>query len=378
MNASLDAPTWSRAYPEGRWAGMGPYYAMFPISFAKENVERYSEPGDKVIDPFFGRGTTPFVAQMMGRHAFGCELNPVGWVYGTTKTSPHRNPDDLIKRVCEIANLVSPDDRIPENDFQDWAFHPDSLGFIRSARMHLDWKESAIDRTLFAFLLVHLHAKLGDGISNQMRQSKSMAPDYAVRWWKQRNMRPPQIDPVTFFQRRISWRYAKGLPRRKGNVILRLGDARDGLKRHRGPKASLVLTSPPYMGVTNYEYDNWIRLWALGGPSLPSWSNKQRYLDKKLYTEMLKEVFELSARRSTANASVVVRTDARKFTLNATSNAIRTSWPNHKLYGKWHKSDKPTQTQLFGDKGAKPGEVDLIALPQGSKAPLGFCLMCDN
>lgn len=372
MNARLDTSIWSRTCPEGRWVGMGPYYAMFPVSFARENVERYSVPGDKVLDPFCGRGTAPFVAQMLGRHAFGCELNPVGWIYGTTKTAPHRSPDDLIKRVKEIASLVSTNDRVPENEFQDWAFHPDILGFIRSARVHLDWKGSAIDRTLSAFLLVHLHAKLGDGISNQMRQSKSMAPDYAVRWWKQRGMRPPQIDPVDFFQRRIEWRYAKGIPCRKGNVILRLGDARKSLKQHRGAKADLVLTSPPYMGVTNYEYDNWIRLWALGGPSLPQWSNEQRYQDKGRYNDMLKEVFNLTARRSKLDACIVVRTDARKFTLDTTYGAIREAWPKHMIYASWTKASKPTQTQLFGDKSKKPGEVDLIALPKNAVPPADF------
>ena len=31
------------------------------------------------------------------------------------------------------------------------------------------------------------------------------------------------------------------------------------------PRAKLLLTSPPYFGVTNYHYDQWLRLWLLGG-----------------------------------------------------------------------------------------------------------------
>ena len=32
--------------PESRWARFGPYYAMFPLDFAFEVVEKYSKKGD--------------------------------------------------------------------------------------------------------------------------------------------------------------------------------------------------------------------------------------------------------------------------------------------------------------------------------------------
>ena len=43
-----------------------------------------------------------------------------------------------------------------------------------------------------------------------------------------------------------------------------LGDAREEL-RHAAPlMAGLLITSPPYKGVTDYWNDHWIRLWLLG------------------------------------------------------------------------------------------------------------------
>ena len=32
----------------------------------------------------------------------------------------------------------------------------------------------------------------------------------------------------------------------------------------------LVVTSPPYLDVTNFEEDQWLRLWFLGGPPFPT------------------------------------------------------------------------------------------------------------
>lgn len=40
---------------EARWARYGPYYAMFPLEFAFDVVNKYSKEGDFILDPFAGR-----------------------------------------------------------------------------------------------------------------------------------------------------------------------------------------------------------------------------------------------------------------------------------------------------------------------------------
>ena len=71
-----------------RWAGVGPYYAMFPVSFADYVVDTFTKPGDHVFDPFSGRATSIFSAASKARFATGIEINPVGWIYGQVKLSP--------------------------------------------------------------------------------------------------------------------------------------------------------------------------------------------------------------------------------------------------------------------------------------------------
>ncbi len=46
----------------------------FPASLAGFVVETYSNPGDRVLDPFAGSGTTLAVAHQLGRQAVGVEL----------------------------------------------------------------------------------------------------------------------------------------------------------------------------------------------------------------------------------------------------------------------------------------------------------------
>jgi hypothetical protein len=48
----------------------------FCESLAAALIEEFTEPGDTVLDPFAGYGTSLLVAQRMGRHAIGIELLP--------------------------------------------------------------------------------------------------------------------------------------------------------------------------------------------------------------------------------------------------------------------------------------------------------------
>ena len=46
----------------GRWMGLGPYYAMFPMKFAFDVVNEFSRPGAAVLDPFAGRASSVYAA----------------------------------------------------------------------------------------------------------------------------------------------------------------------------------------------------------------------------------------------------------------------------------------------------------------------------
>lgn len=54
----------------------GAHFATFPPALIEPCILAGSRPGDVVLDPFFGSGTTGMVAQNLGRRWLGCELNP--------------------------------------------------------------------------------------------------------------------------------------------------------------------------------------------------------------------------------------------------------------------------------------------------------------
>jgi site-specific DNA-methyltransferase (adenine-specific) len=50
--------------------------APFPLALARDHIATWSNPGDLVLDPFSGSGTTAKAAKELGRRFLGLEINP--------------------------------------------------------------------------------------------------------------------------------------------------------------------------------------------------------------------------------------------------------------------------------------------------------------
>ena len=64
------------------------YLASFPAALAHAFIARWSRPGDVVLDPFSGRGTTPLQACAEGRIGVGNDLNPFAHLLTASKVDP--------------------------------------------------------------------------------------------------------------------------------------------------------------------------------------------------------------------------------------------------------------------------------------------------
>lgn len=357
---------------EARWARFGPYYAMFPVEFAFDVVEKYSNPGEYILDPFAGRCSSIYAGGVLGRNSLGIEINPVGWLYGTVKLEP-ADKGEVIDRLLEVYNLRSSykDDLKEQAEFFRICYCDEVLKFLLAARANLNWRTNSVDATLMSIILIYLHAKLGEGLSNQMRMTKSMGMNYSVQWWKKNNMEtPPEINPCEFILNKINWRYEKGKPTTTESHVV-FGDSTNELKLisqraiENNIRFSLLFTSPPYCSITNYHADQWLRLWLLGEFSDEKHNlikHKGRFVNKLDYYNLLDSVFGLSSKLMDDDSTVYVRTDKREFTLNSTLEILKKHFPEHgiQIIDKPLKTDTRTQTKLFGDKSMKPGEVDII------------------
>jgi len=212
---------------QSRWACVGPYYAMFPMNHVGKIIHAYSNPGDAVLDPFAGRFSVPAVASYMGRVGCGMEISPLGWLYGKVKLAPAQRRGDVLSRLHEMrdASAEYKSEAASMDRFFHMCYCTDVLRFLLACRDLLNWKNSVVDATLMAVIMVVLHHGVGRGLSNQMRQPKAMAPRYSVNWWKSHGMeKPPQVDVVKFLSGRINYRYERGVFRYEKSRAL-LGDS---------------------------------------------------------------------------------------------------------------------------------------------------------
>jgi len=357
-----------------RWAKFGPYYAMFPIDFAFEVVEKYSKPGDFILDPFAGRCSSIFAGGILGRNSLGIEINPLGWLYGKTKLSPAPKKQ-VIDRLLDIYNkrekFKEQASQLPE--FFQMCYCNEVLTFLLSARENLNWQHDNTDATLVSLILVSLHGKLKEGLSNQMRQTKAMGINYSINWWKKNDMAvPPEINPLAFLIKKIDWRYEKGIPEVLGESAVTFGDATLELpqivKRAKENKIefSLLFTSPPYWSIVDYHTDQWLRLWLLGGEDRPKYNSdkhKRRFNSKLDYENLLQTVFSACSEIMHKKSTVYVRTDAREFTYQTTFDILKDCFPKHQIREEKKPFTKKTQTELFNNEllpEEKFGEIDLI------------------
>jgi hypothetical protein len=116
----------------------------------------------------------------------------------------------------------------------------------------------------------------------------------------------------------------------------------------------------------DYHYDQWLRLWLLGGPPTSrriGGKHKGKFENKPQYRQLLLDVFDRSKRLLRRDGIVYVRTDRREITLNITLEVLREVLPDHQLRCKSRPYFRPTQTRLFGHVEPRVGEIDLILTP---------------
>ena len=277
------------------------YLASFPASLTHALIARYSRPGDVVLDPFSGRGTTPLQACAEGRIGVGNDLNPFAHLLTAAKVEPATRAQAVTRLTqlrlgwnagsagwLALGSRIAADPRAaqalvptagsggsPADGVEPvpvevaLAFHPRTLGqllFVR-ASLRLD---DRTDRFLAAALTGILHGKSASYLSELMPNTFSMAPRYVRDFAARTAFASPDRDVFDGLSKKLDRLFRQAPPSIEGIALL--GDARDFAPRAqialrargRAEQARLVVTSPPYLRVVKYGYYNWLRTWFLG------------------------------------------------------------------------------------------------------------------
>ncbi len=85
LRADLDFHGADSSYGSHAWH---PFPAKFPPQLPNFLIERLSRPGEVVLDPMAGSGTTLVEAARLGRRAVGCDIDPLARMIAAAKLTP--------------------------------------------------------------------------------------------------------------------------------------------------------------------------------------------------------------------------------------------------------------------------------------------------
>jgi SAM-dependent methyltransferase len=247
------------------------YRACFKPQLPRFFVERFTTEGDRVYDPFLGRGTTALEAALLGRRVAGCDVNPLSRIL----LQPRLNPPSLnavASRLREI-NLEHTDEY--PADLETF-YHPETLAEICSLKNYLILRqtERSLDSIDEWIRMVAVNRLTGH--SPGFFSVYTLPPNQAVSLKAQQriNLRRKQVPPRRSVPDLILRKSQDLLTDCEPSTLRRL--------RHLAPDAwllttnaettpqiprdsiTLIVTSPPFLDVVDYVSDNWLRCWFCG------------------------------------------------------------------------------------------------------------------
>lgn len=276
---TLGVPTyvnefWTAKQRQGHSLHEVSYRACFKPQLPAFFIDRLTQPGDAVYDPFAGRGTTPLEAALRGRRPFSNDINPLSACFLAPRLTPPTQ-EAVAARLDEIdLSFPTPIDAAAREDLLAF-FHPETLNEIVSLRAYLlaRIERGHLDPVDAWIRMVALNRLTGH--SPGFFSVYTLPPNQAVTATAQRaiNLRREQVPPPRPIRERIL---------RKSKALLRglsdadratLAQASRGAEACVGPASAtslgdasvdLVVTSPPFLDVVDYANDNWLRCWFCG------------------------------------------------------------------------------------------------------------------
>ncbi|TRL35741.1 site-specific DNA-methyltransferase [Methylosinus sporium] len=236
------------------------YRACFKPQLPGFFISRLTSPGEAVLDPFMGRGTTPLEAALQGRRPMGADINPLSILL----TRPRLSPPPLAAIEKRLVEIPWEQGEIERSDLLVF-YHPETLRRLCALRRHLLERDTdAVDDWIRMVAINRL-----TGHSPGFFSVYSLPPNQAVSVEAQakinakRKQTPPLRDVAALILRKSRALLADGAPPPHPPAVLATSEA------WRAPYAGdaevrLVVTSPPFLDVVQYASDNWMRNWFAG------------------------------------------------------------------------------------------------------------------
>lgn len=334
--------TWKEA--PRRWGHslhrLAPYIGGFPPSLAHYFIERFSEKGDTVLDPFCGGGTTPLEAALQGRCGHGNDAFSYAYVLSKAKCNPLQTSEFLPyldTKLDEMQGLDNEQMQLLDDEDLLVFFSEHTLDQILRLREVLMSDDSREATYLKAVICGVLHGPSDMYLSLQTKDTYSGTADYVRKYAENNDLTRPEKDIRPSAKRKQELTQEDNIPEGLAErTKIRRGDSRKLVHKFRKESVDFIITSPPYMQTLDYTWNNWLRLWWLGDDrknereKLDITQDTQKY--RKFMRECLSSMYDvlrsdsaavlivgdvqkhLSSGKRTLNTAAIIAKEARERT----------------------------------------------------------------
>lgn len=247
------------------------YRACFKAQLPRFFIQRLTQTGETVYDPFNGRGTTIIEAALLGRNIIANDINPLSIILSKPRLflPSLRDVQSRLEQIEFDYNLNSDIDL-------SMFYHPKTESEIVSIKNYLqNKKEKNVEDEIDRWIRMVATNRL-TGHSTNFFSVYTFPPNQAITAEKQKkiNQQRKQI-PEYKETKKIIMKKTSDLIKKisvdEKNLLILIGkkslflnkDARFTYEIS-DESVKLTVTSPPFLDIVQYADDNWLRCWFNG------------------------------------------------------------------------------------------------------------------
>ena len=247
------------------------YRACFKPQLPRFFIEHLTVSGERVYDPFSGRGTTALEAALLGRIPVANDINPLSAMMAAPRLQPP-TAEEVKQRLVEIDLSKLIKEEIDLSMF----YHTDTFRELLNLRAYLITKANSNSLDNIDQWIRMVATNRLTGHSTNFFSGYTFPPNQAVSADRQRiiNRKREQIPPYKNVKEIIikkSKDLLKGVTESERKTLLSVAaksqfvtGAANTTAAIESESVALTVTSPPFLDIVQYADDNWLRCWFNG------------------------------------------------------------------------------------------------------------------